>query len=588
MKTLPLLPANAPFAAHQIQALNGVMAETNPEQRAWLSGFLAGYQAAGAPQAAAAPAAKVPLTILFATESGNSETLAGQAKKAAGRLGFAAKTVDMADVTPADIAKAENLLVLVSTWGEGDPPQRAAEFYAALMGDGAPRFERTRFAVLALGDSAYVNFCDTGKRIDARLEALGAERIAARIDLDLDYETPANAWIGDTLAEIKKKAGAGEEGGVIHVDFARPPEAETTFSKTNPFEAEITELVNLNSSRSSKETVHMELSLASSGIVYEPGDAFGVLPMNDSETVEAVASAVGLGGDTALHEALTERHDVTTLTRPVVQGYAELTGDKTLAELAGNTERLAAFLEGRQVIDLFEAFPHKLAPTDLTKLLRPLPWRFYSVASSHRYAPDEAHLLVGAVRYRTHDRDRKGVTSTYLSDRRRVGDTVKLYLKPNKHFRLPNDPSTPVIMVGPGTGIAPFRGFMQEREAVGADGKNWLFFGDRNYTHDFLYQLEWQDFLKDGVLTRLDVAFSRDQPEKVYVQDRMWSRRRDLYAWLEEGAHFYVCGDEKLMAKDVHAMLARIIADQGGKDAEATEAYINGLVRAGRYQRDVY
>jgi sulfite reductase (NADPH) flavoprotein alpha-component len=590
MQSLPLLPETAPFPAEQITVLNRIMTTTTAEQRAWLSGFLAGYQAATAGPAAApqaTPMRKRPLTILYATESGNAEALAAAARKVATRLGFAARVLDMADTTPADVAKVETLLVIASTWGEGEPPQRAAGFMRALLADDAPRFDSVRFAVLALGDRAYTNFCHTGRQIDERLAALGGTRAADRIECDVDYETAANAWIDSTLEQFAEAAGAPAEGAaVIHVDFAHP-RADAP-SRQKPFEAEITEHINLNSSRSGLRTIHVELSIEGSGISYEPGDAIGVVPSNDPELVEQVLSAAGLGGDAKLHAALREQYDIATLTRPQIESYAALTGDAALSALAKDEGRLAAFMEGRQFIDLLEAAPHRLSAAQLTGLLRSLQPRYYSVASSRKAVPNEAHLLVAAVQYETHGRARKGVASIDIIDRRKPGATLKIFAKPNPHFRLPADPNRKVIMVGPGTGVAPFRGFMQEREATGAKGATWLFFGNRNFTHDFLYQLEWQDYLAKGVLTRLDLAFSRDQSRKIYVQDRMWEQRKDLFGWLQDGAALYVCGDAKAMAKDVHATLLRIAADQGGMAPEAAESWLDGLVRDGRYLRDVY
>ena len=586
--SLPVLPQSAPFESEQIELLNRVMRQTSAEQRSWLSGFLSGYQAATSPAALEAPAsqAKRPLTILFATESGNAEGLAADARKVAAKQGFAAKIVDMADVAPADLGEAENLLVIASTWGEGDPPERATAFYAALMADGAPRLEGVRFSVLALGDSSYVNFCETGRRIDARLAELGAERVADRVECDLDYEAPAASWIGSALGRLDEvtadRKGAG--GSVIHVDFHG---SATSWSKANPFEAEITELVNLNSSRSDKETIHLELSLEGSSLTYEPGDSLGILPENDPELIEAVVRAARLESDTSIRAALGSGYDITALTRPVVEAYARLTGDARLQELAAGTD-LPAYLEGRQIIDLLEDHPHELSGEQLASVLRKLPSRLYSIASSQKATPDEAHLLLCAVRYRTHGRERKGVASTFVADRMKPGDRLKVYVKPNKYFRLPGDASRPVVMVGPGTGVAPFRAFLRERQASAAGGRNWLFFGDRRYTHDFLYQLDWQELHKEGVLSRIDLAFSRDQPEKVYVQHRMWERRHDLFTWLEEGAHLYVCGDEKQMAKDVDATLHAIIADAGGKSHEDAAAYVASLKRESRYQRDVY
>jgi len=574
-----------PFPEDQLGEIRRLLANATPEQRLWLSGYVAGFQAAAeAPAAPAAPpGAKAKLTILYATESGNAEALAGAARKSAARLGFAAKAVDMADTTPADIAKAENLLVIASTWGEGDPPQRADAFMAALMANHAPRLAEVRFAVLALGDRAYAQFCETGKQIDARLEALGATRIAARIDCDLDFQKPAAGWIDTTLRQI---APAQEQGAaVIHVDFARPAAAD---DRARTFDAEITTQVNLNSTRSDIETHHLELSLAGSGIAYEPGDSLGFVPRNDPTLVEDVLRLAGLEGDTAMHAELTERFDITTLTRSQIADYARLTGDATLRTVTEDAARGAEFLHERQFIDLLAAAPHKLTAEQLTGLLRPLPPRLYSVASSRAAVGEEAHLLVGAVRWESHGRARNGVASIDAIERRGVGTTLPVYLKPNPHFRLPADPAAPIIMIGPGTGVAPFRAFLQHREATGATGRNWLLFGARRFTHDFLYQLEWQEWLQSGVLSRIDVAFSRDQRQKIYVQHRMWDARRELFSWLQDGASVYVCGDAKAMAKDVHATLLRIISDQTGRDADAAAAYLHEMQRARRYLRDVY
>jgi sulfite reductase (NADPH) flavoprotein alpha-component len=590
-----ILPQSAPFPAEHIEVLNAVMAQANAEQRHWLSGFLAGYHAALAGPAAlpAAPAAeprrKIPLTILYGTDSGNAEGVADQAKKAAAKQGFAARLVDMADSDPSQAAEAEHLIVVVSTWGEGDPPERAASFYKALMAEDAPRFDGVPFSVLALGDSSYVNFCETGRQIDARLEALGGKRIAPRVDCDLDYEEPATGWTKSALKELAdlvepEPAGSAVRGEVIHFPSAV---AEPLFSKANPFPAEITELVNLNGSRSTKQTIHLELSLEGSGLVFEPGDSLGIVAENAPATVEAVLQAAGLAGDAELAARLAGEWDITTLSRQVIEAYAALNPDPQLAELVAGDE-WRAYVPGRQLLDLLEDFPLALAPEQLTGLLRKLPPRLYSLASSQKAVPDEAHLLVGLVRYQSHGRERQGVASSFVAERLRTGDKLKVYVKPNKNFRLPEDPDRPSIMIGPGTGVAPYRAFLQERQAVGAKGRNWLLFGDRNFTHDFLYQLEWQELLKDGVLSEIDLAFSRDQPDKVYVQHRMWQRRKELFAWLEEGAHLYVCGDEKAMAKDVHATLAAIVADQGQHSAEAAEAYLADLKQQRRYQRDVY
>jgi sulfite reductase (NADPH) flavoprotein alpha-component len=566
-----MLPETAPFPADQIAELNQIISRTNAEQRTWLSGFLAGYQAATAPQPAAAapPARRAPLTILFGTESGNAEALADVARRAAGKLGFAARMLDMADATPAQIAGVQNLLVIASTWGEGDPPQRAIDFFAALMADDAPRLEGLRYSVLALGDRAYAKFCEAGRLFDERFAALGATRVAERIECDLDYETLAGTWINATLGTLQAELGEPEAGAVIHVDFARPAAGTAAWSRTRPFEAEVTERVRLSGSRSSSDTWHVELSLAGAGIEYEPGDSLGFVPVNDPRQVDAVLATTGLADNAPLRTKLLEQFDIATLTAPKFDEYA-----------GGALSRQ----DGWQIIDMLEAAPRKLSEEQLLSLLRPLAPRYYSIASSRKAVPDEAHLLIAAVRYATHGRERNGVASVDVAERRKAGDRLRVFLKPNAHFRLPTDPDRPVIMIGPGTGVAPFRAFMQERDAIGARGRNWLVFGHRNYTHDFLYQLEWQDLLKRGALTRLDVAFSRDQPEKRYVQHALWDARRELYAWVQDGAAIYVCGDANAMAKDVHGSLQRILGE-GGKDGIAA---LDALRREGRYLRDVY
>jgi sulfite reductase (NADPH) flavoprotein alpha-component len=581
MQTAPVLPDTAPFPEDQIAALNRVISVTTAEQRAWLSGYLAGLQAANDPQSvspAAPPVRRAPLTILFGTESGNAETLAAQLRKAAAKLGFAPKVVDMADSTPAQAAAAENLVIVASTWGEGDPPQRAADFYEALLAEDAPRFETTRFAVLALGDRAYAQFCEIGRKIDERLAALGGARIADRIECDLDYETPATGWIESTLERLNAEVGPEPaRGSIIHVDFARP--GADAPSRARPFEAAITESIRLTGSRSTSDTHHVALSIEGSGMAYEPGDSLGVVPSNDPALVDAVLKAAGLSGNDALCGALSDRLDITTLTGKQIEDFARETN---------TSPRPADWAAGRQIIDLLETAPGSLSPEQLTALLRPLPPRYYSIASSRKAVGEEAHLLVAGLHYTSHGRPRAGVASVDITARHRAGDTLNVFLRSNPHFRLPADSARPIIMVGPGTGVAPFRGFLQEREATGAAGRNWLIFGHRNYTHDFLYQLELQDWLKSGLLSRLDVAFSRDQPEKRYVQAALWDARRDIHTWLKDGAALYVCGDANAMAKDVHATLLRILADQGRQDEAAAKAELDAIRRDGRYLRDVY
>jgi sulfite reductase (NADPH) flavoprotein alpha-component len=591
----PLLPRNAPFSPEDIDTLNTVVSRTTAQQRAWLAGFFAGYEAAQGgqqlPQAVAPPKARQSLTVIYGSESGNAEALALKVKKLSQRHGLDARIYDMADADMSVLAKAKNLMVFVSTWGEGDPPGRAVDFYTALLSDAAPRLDKSlRFAVLALGDTAYAQFCAVGRAIDARLEELGATRAADRIDLDLDFAKKAAEWTEGALTKLAP-AEAGISATVVHVDFkggAQPfDDDEPAFTAEHPLEGEIAALLNLNGTGSTRETWHVEVAADAPGFSYVPGDAIGVLPENDPVLALELAEAVGLGADGGVVQKLRQSFDVTTLSRNLIEVYAKLTGRSDVAKLA-DPKAFAEFAADRQLIDLIEAYPEKLAAEQLFGLLRPLPGRLYSVASSPNAHAGEAHLLVGAVRWESHGRKRGGVASTYLADRSRVGDKVRIYVKPNRHFRLPEDGARPIVMIGAGTGIAPYRAFIEERVEQGAKGRNWLVFGERNYTFDFLYQLEWQEYLASGALSRIDVAFSRDQPEKIYVQQRLWERRAELLKWIEDGTHIYVCGDEKGMGRDVDVMLARILAEAARGDEEAGRAKLKELVKAGRYQRDVY
>jgi sulfite reductase (NADPH) flavoprotein alpha-component len=578
------IPTTAPFAQEEIEILNRVVGPASATQRAWLAGFLAGLDAAGGvaaqPELAAPAQPAEPLTILYATESGNSEKLASDMAKAARKMGLKPSIVDMADLDVASLASVKRLVVIAATWGEGDPPARAVRTYGELMGEGAPRLDGVQFGVLALGDTAYADFCGVGKKIDARLEALGGKRVADRVDCDLDFADPAGKWIETAL-----KALAPEDGGrgrVIAVDFG----AKAGAAELGPVEAEITELIDLNSSQSEKETYHLELSFDGAAPAYKPGDSLDLYPENDPAYVDDLLKAAGLASDSSLRAELTKNRDITTLSLKTLETYASTTGHQYVKELLDSGEA-RSWIVGRQLIDLIQQFPIALTAEQLLKFTRPLAPRAYSIASSRREVGEEAHLLISAVRYESFGRARKGVASGYVADQLKKGQRLRVKLRPNKHFALPA-PDKDIIMVGPGTGVAPFRAFVQERRATEAKGRSWLFFGDRQFTHDFLYQLEWQDALKDGALTRMDVAFSRDTPEKVYVQHRIWEKRRELIEWLDKGAYFYICGDAKAMAKDVRSTLVRAYADVKGLSPEAAEKAVSDLDREHRYLQDTY
>jgi len=577
------IPKTAPFAEEEIDLLNRVVGTASPVQRAWLAGFLAGLDASGAPVMPhpAAPARPAePLTIVYASESGNSEKLAGDLAKAARKNGLRPTVIDMADLELSALASAKRLVVIAATWGEGEPPARALRAYNELMTESAPRLEGVEFGVLALGDTAYAEFCAIGRKIDERLAALGGNRVVDRVDCDLDFAEPAARWIGDAV-KVLTPPNAG--GRVIEVDFGAKPIASPN---TDVVEAEIIEHADLNSSRSDKETIHVALSFEGGAPAYEPGDSLDLYAENDPAYVDELLKTAGLANDEKLRADFIKSRDVTTLSLKTVESYAASTGHQYVKALLADGQA-KEWIAGRQLIDLIATFPIALDAEKLRALTRPLAPRAYSIASSRREVGDEAHLLISAVRYDSHGRARKGVASNYVAEQLKRGQRVRVKLKPNRHFALPA-PDKDIIMVGPGTGVAPFRAFVQERRATKAAGRSWLFFGDRTFTHDFLYQLDWQDALKDGALTRMDVAFSRDTPEKVYVQTKLWQRRADLIQWLDGGAHFYVCGDAKAMAKDVRAALVRAYADVKTLSPEAAEQAVATLEREKRYLQDTY
>lgn len=618
------IPDNAPFAHDQKVALNALLPTLQGAQATWLAGYFMalGQALLGAPaaattaKAAAAPALaapSIPLVVLYGSESGNSEHCAKEAAKAAEAAGFKTTVADMADYDGDKLAAAQNLFIVVSTWGEGEPPQNAKPFHELVMGSSAPKLEKLRYSVCALGDTGYKDFCQCGKDFDKRLGELGATRVADRVDCDVDFEAPFRQWLNTSLERMieltgVKNAPAAAAPSVAVLEMPAIPSFapagghdEEGYSKKNPFPAKVKANYVLNAAGSSKEVVHVELDLSGSGIHYDAGDALGVLPANCPEVADDMLRLAGFRGDElkevdgellSLTEILVRDYDITSLSRSVIRNYLPFAKDKRLEKLLEDDQKdvLNDWVYGREIRDLFLEFPpaENLGADQFLNLLRRQPPRLYSIASSIRKHPDEVHLTVGAVRYDANGRARKGVCSTFLADRVQPGDTVPVYAHHNKNFKLPADPNTPIIMVGPGTGIAPFRSFVEERDALGSKGKNWLFFGDQRFLYDFYYQTEWQDYLKSGLLTKMDVAFSRDTDKKVYVQHRMKEQGKELFAWIEEGAYFYVCGDASRMAKDVHQALIEVVQKHGGMDAAAADAYVKKLQKDKRYQRDVY
>jgi Sulfite reductase, alpha subunit (flavoprotein) len=577
MTAVPYIPDNAPFS---------------PEQRAWLNGFFAGMfsrgSAGGVQEAAVAAApALTPLTILFGSQTGTAESLAKKAAKEAGKRSFAATVLDMAQTDLAKLAGEKNVLVITSTYGDGEPPDNAKALHTALAA-AEGKLAGLRFSVCGLGDTNYTQFCRCAKDFDAWLEKAGATRVWARVECDLDYEEKFNAWLGEALGAMTAGGEPGVAGSELRVSGSglgiSEPEvkAETAsgFSRQRPYAAVLVASRTLNGAGSAKQVNHVEFDLGDSGLAYEAGDALGVYAHNCPELVNEVLAALGCDGEEAvpapdgssipLRRALTEFYD---LGKPTAELLAMCAG--------GQAHHVVDALSGGVGV--------KIAPADLVKTLKKLQPRLYSISSSPKAHPGQVHLTVGAVRYEKDGRPRKGVCSTFLADRAQPGVTrVGVFVHANRAFRPPVNLDAPMIMVGPGTGIAPFRAFLEERRATGAKGKNWLFFGDQRAATDFLYREELDAMSREGVLTRLDTAFSRDQAEKIYVQQRMLENATELFAWLEDGAHFYVCGDASRMAKDVDAALHQVIEKAGGRSKEQAAEYVEKLKAAKRYARDVY
>ena len=535
------------------------------------------------------------LTVLYGSQTGNGEEIASQLVSRARAGGFPVTAVSLADFKPANLKRESLVTFVISTHGEGEPPDDAELFHEFLLSKKAPELSHLQFCVLALGDSSYVNFCQTGREFDARLAQLGAERLAAMVECDLDYEADATDWVDQLVSRLPNLLEAREN---IAIPALRAVGTVSTFNKSNPFPAEILVNQKITGGGSSKDVRHIELSLEGSGLSYEPGDSLAVIARNPPQLVVELLDELALDGDTSvsvgdqdlrLTDALTSELEITVISRGFLRDWAALSGNEELASMlqASEPKGLGLFFENHQVIDVVRLYPTEVGAQDFVGMLRNLSPRSYSISSSPDANPDEVHLSVAAVRYEAFGHEHWGAASTYLADRLEEGDTVSVYVERNARFRLPRE-DVPIIMIGPGTGIAPFRAFVEQRAEQGSAGDNWLFFGDRNFDSDFLYQLEWQRYLKRGNLTRLDVAFSRDQRQKIYVQDRIRENSKEVFRWLERGAALYVCGDSKRMAGDVNDALIDVLVNEGGMDAAAAAEKLKALRGQGRYQRDVY
>lgn len=591
--------------ASQLAQLQQATANLSSLQLAWASGYLAakseqGQNAQLAPASAAVAVAKT-LTILYASQTGNAKGVASQLAEVAKAAGITVNLKNVADYKAKSLKSETHLLIVASTNGEGEPPDDAIEFHEFLLGKKAPKLPELRYSVLALGDSSYEFFCQTGKDFDERLKALGAQQVAPRVDCDVDYDEQSQEWSLTIVESLKDELTQVAEGLAPVIDLPVTAGAASQYTKQNPFAAEFLVSQKITGRDSAKDVRHIEIDLDGSGLTYQAGDALGVWFENDAQLVDELIAALSLNGDDkvtvkiasesqelTLKQALVEQLEITQTAPAFIEYWANLSQDKALLAVAEDKNSAREYAANHQIVDVVKAAPAKLSAQDFVDSLRKLTPRLYSIASSQAEVEEEVHLTVGVVQYQHDDNTRTGGASGFLSHRLEEGQKVRVFVEHNDNFRLPENGDTPVIMVGPGTGVAPFRAFMQQRDAQEAQGDNWLFFGDQTFTQDFLYQVEWQGYLKSGLLTRIDLAFSRDQAEKIYVQDRLREHAAEVFAWLERGAHFYICGDMSRMAKDVEAALLDIIAEQGKLDESQAQDYLKDLRNAKRYQKDVY
>jgi len=594
MSTQSLDASNSPLDPAQVTQINQLASQLSPAQLTWVAGYLTGLSASGQGAAASeAAGGESTLTILYGSQTGNAKGVATALFEEAKRKNVPAELVSMGDFKPKQLKATTHLALLASTHGEGDPPDDAEILHELLGSKKAPKLDGLKYAVLAFGDTSYEFFCQTGKDFDERLAKCGAERMLDRVDLDVEFEAQAKDWSSRVCDTFGPLLGQSRVPAFSQMSAVAQP-TNVDYDKNNPFEATLLVGNKITGRNSVKDIRHIEIDLSDSGIRYQPGDALGVFFKNDPELVADVLKALEIDPDEKLgdehtpREALLEDFELTKLHSNFVKQYAEAIDSAALKEIAADKAALKAYAADRQLADVVKQNPSKLEAETFFSLLRKLTPRLYSIASSQAEVDEEVHLTVAVVEYEAHGETHLGGASGYLCRRLQEGDPVKVFPKGNDNFRLPADPGVPVIMIGPGTGIAPFRAFLQERAANGADGDSWLFFGAPNFTEDFLYQTELQDYLKKGQLKRLDLAFSRDQDYKIYVQDRLRERAEELWQWIERGAHIYVCGDATRMAKDVQDALLAIFEERGKLSSEQASEFLKQLRRDKRYQRDVY
>lgn len=581
----------------KLQQIDALVQDLNPEQLVWLNGYLSGLingkNIHTQPNVEVANKASEQITILYGTHTGHSKEIALDLYDRISNLGFAPQLKALDEYKKNNLKKEEYLFLVVSTHGEGEPPIQAEDFHEYVMGKRAPKLNDTKFSVLALGDKSYKKFCQTGVDFNDAFKKLGGSEIVPIHKADVAYEELAAQWIESVVSELQKI----QPNVQANVVKEKPLSTKKKFNRTNPYYAEVLDKVRITTDQSEKEIYHVEISLEDSGLQYEAGDSIGILPNNPIDLVDLIIThfnddperIVSVGGkELNLFRALQHKLEITVLNREVLDKYNQIVKNSKLETLLTNESALDKYLFGADALDLLEDFPGTITTDEFLGILRVLYARLYSISSGPSLNPDEVHITVASVRYKHKKRDRNGACSSYLSDQINVGDHVPIFIEKNELFRLPKENNKPLIMVGAGTGVAPYRGFLQEIEQNNAQANSWLFFGNQRFREDFLYQVEWQKYLQKGVLNKLDVAFSRDQNEKEYVQHRLQQNATEVFEWLENGAHFYICGDKNYMAKDVQETLKEIISTEGGITSEKAEEYLKNLKREKRLLLDVY
>ncbi|EEJ3242838.1 NADPH-dependent assimilatory sulfite reductase flavoprotein subunit [Salmonella enterica] len=599
MTTPAPLTGLLPLNPEQLARLQAATTDLTPEQLAWVSGYFWGVlnPRSGAVAVTPAPEGKMPgITLISASQTGNARRVAEALRDDLLAANLNVTLVNAGDYKFKQIASEKLLVIVTSTQGEGEPPEEAVTLHKFLFSKKAPKLTDTAFAVFSLGDTSYEFFCQAGKDFDNKLAELGGERLLDRVDADVEYQSAAAQWRARMVDVLKSRTPVVTSAQLVASGAVNDIHT-SPYTKDAPLTATLSVNQKITGRNSEKDVRHIEIDLGDSGLRYQPGDALGVWYQNDPALVKELVELLWLKGDEPvtvdgktlpLAEALEWHFELTVNTANIVENYATLTRSESLLPLVGDKAQLQHYAATTPIVDMVRFSPAQLDAQALIDLLRPLTPRLYSIASSQAETENEVHVTVGVVRYDIEGRARAGGASSFLADRVEEEGEVRVFIEHNDNFRLPANPQTPVIMIGPGTGIAPFRAFMQQRAAEGAEGKNWLFFGNPHFTEDFLYQVEWQRYVKEGVLSRIDMAWSRDQKEKIYVQDKLREQGAELWRWINDGAHIYVCGDARRMAADVEKALLEVIAEFGGMDLESADEYLSELRVERRYQRDVY